>query len=376
MVAVLKQLSAALSVSAGLAALAMLGARAWPVGAQTIPSIPRAHDGTSLVSEPLEIQATFSSVWGDRAAAQWIEEHNASLTMGRAAHVPRIAYLTATTPPAAADIFLRELRDLGYVLGKDIVIEWRVYGQNEAVAGTVNELSQSPLDLIVGAANPASRATAHIPILQGDFGDRTHGGIITDPDRPEGNITGFALAPADVWERRLTLIKTTLPTATRVGFLWNPNNIANPGLLREAQAAAPALGLEIISIEVGNSGELEAAFATAVQLQADALLPTPAVSGFDSARMAQLARQNRLPVLSPQSGYPQVGGLMAHAPNPQELPRRLAGYADQILKGTRVADLPVGVPTQFDLVLNLQAAESIGLTFPASIVSQATEMVR
>ena len=344
--------------------------------------MPRATDGESLAMQPPEVRTLFSAVWGAAADGRWIDERNAALARGRSGRVPRIGLYSrgAVGDTPNPELFVQALRELGYEPGRTVDLEYRFAdNQTDLYPRLLDDLVKLPVDVIVGVTGnqgslDAKQATSTIPIVLISGGDPVGAGLLTNAERPEGNLTGFNLAAPDTWAKRLQLVKELKPGATRVGFMWNPDNPANPGIYREVQEAAPALGLQVDSLEVRAAADLERAFAAAASTSVDAILPTPAVGGVGFiGPIVELARQHRIPVVGSGEAGVDAGMLIALAPNPAELPNRAAGYVDRLLKGARVADLPLGYPARFDVHINLQTARDIGLTIPEPVLARAPD---
>jgi putative tryptophan/tyrosine transport system substrate-binding protein len=298
--------------------------------------------------------------------------------------IPKIGFLSAPSRSAQSarnEAFSQGLRELGYVEGKNIVIEWRyAEGKLERLPDLAAELVGLKVDVIVAGGTPAARAakeaTTTIPIVMSG-GDPVRAGIVASLARPGGNVTGLSDATVDVSTKRLELLKEVVPKLSRVAILWNPLNPTNPLQLKDTLAAAPALGMTVYAVEVKEIGELERAFAGIKRERAGGLL-VPGDPMFTSNRkqIADLATKNRLPAMFTNREYVEAGGLMAYGENFTDRFRRLATYVDKILKGTKPADLPVEAPMKFELVINLKAAKQIGLTIPPNVLARADKIIR
>jgi putative ABC transport system substrate-binding protein len=207
--------------------------------------------------------------------------------------------------------------------------------------------------------------------------DPVEQGFVASLARPGGNITGLTNAGRELFGKRLELLKDTVPRLARVGVLWNPDTADREGDFQVVEAAARALGLELRSLEVRDPGSLEAAFERAAVERVDGLfvLNSP-VLGNSAARVGELARRYRLPMMSSQRNLVAAGGLMTYGANRSALYRRAAGYVDRILKGADPAEMPIERPTTFDLVINLRAAQVLGLAVPPVVLQQATELIQ
>jgi putative ABC transport system substrate-binding protein len=298
--------------------------------------------------------------------------------------IPKIGFLSAPSRSAQSarnEAFTQGLRELGYVEGKNIVIEWRyAEGRLERLPDLAAELVGLKVDVIVAGGTPAARAakeaTTTIPIVMSG-GDPVRAGIVASLARPGGNVTGLSDATVDVSTKRLELLKEVVPKLSRVAILWNPANPTNPLQLKDTLTAAPALGMTVYTVEVKEVGELERAFAVIKRERAGGLL-VPGDPMFTSNRkwMADLAAKHRLPTMFTAPEYAEAGGLMSYGENPADRWRRLATYVDKILKGTKPADLPVEAAMKFEFVINLKAAKQIGLTIPPNVLARADRVIK
>jgi putative ABC transport system substrate-binding protein len=297
--------------------------------------------------------------------------------------IPRIGYLMQQSAPAGSpsrllEAFLEGLRELGYVEGKNVAIEYRyTEGKNERLPELVAELARLKVDIIVVetdmAALQAKKATQTIPIVMTGSSDPVSEGLVSSLAHPGGNVTGLtSLSPATIG-KRLQLLAEVVPNLTNVGVLWD--GVSSPLSDREwaeMRAAAQQLKVQLYSLKASGPAEFPRAFAEAVRQQVQAIFPfdTWAIH-VAAAQIAELAIQNRLPMVSFYMSFPRQGGLMSYGWNPLESFRRAATYIDRILKGAKPADLPVGQPTKFVLWINLKTAKALGLTIPQSVLSQA-----
>ena len=315
------------------------------------------------------------------------------LTVPLAAHaqpatkVYRIGSVRGQTASASASesaAFTQRLRELGYTEGQNLVIEWRFAdGQAERIPALVAELIQLQVDCLVvsgtGAVQAAKQATSTIPIVMLNAGDDpVRLGFITSLARPGGNITGVIDISAQLAGKRLELLKEAFPHIARVGHL-SDKNAAPPAAthLQEVEAAARQLGMRIQPMEMHGPEELDQAFRAARAERAEALIVTS--YGFPNshrARIVQLVDTIRLPVMYTNVEFVKIGGLMSYTDDPLDRARRAAIFVDKILKGAKPADLPVERPTKFELVINLKAAEALGLTIPPTFLFQANEVIR
>jgi putative ABC transport system substrate-binding protein len=280
------------------------------------------------------------------------------------------------------EAFRQGLRDLGYTEGQNIAIELRsAEGQFEKLPELAAELVRLPVDVIVTATTPASlaakQATTTIPIVMAVVVDAVGSGLVASLSRPGGNITGLDLLSADIAGKRLEILKESVPRASRVAALRDPRNPASARQWAETQIAARTLGIQLQSLEVRATGELESAFRAATTERADALIALDDAFLFThQALIADLAAKHRVPVISGFREFVEAGGLMAYGTHLPALYRRAATYVDRILKGARTADLPVEQPTQFELLINLKAAKALGLTFPQTILIRADQVIQ
>jgi putative tryptophan/tyrosine transport system substrate-binding protein len=306
--------------------------------------------------------------------------------------VYRIGYLavglspTPSAPYQGLEAFRLALRDLGYVEGRNLLMEYR-WGERkrETLPDLAAELVSLQVDLIVVPDTPAALAAKHatqtIPIVVKIF-DPVGSGLVASLDRPGGNVTGLSVMGIELWPKRLELLREAVPAASHLAAvhlgLTMPVASVNAAFLRETEAAAKALGVQLTSVELGRDPkEWDHAFQAMVSHGIAALL-LPQDPGFfvNRAYLAELAARHRLPTMSQAREYVEAGGLMAYGPNIDAADRRVATYVDKILKGAKPADLPVEQPTKFELVINLKTARELGLTIPPTLLFQADEVIR
>jgi putative ABC transport system substrate-binding protein len=300
--------------------------------------------------------------------------------------VPRIGYLSATSPsvnPTRIEAFRQGLRELGYVEGKNIAIEWRyAEGKQDRVPALAADLVRLKVEVIVTggpAITPAVKeATTTIPIVMGYDNDPVGYGFVASLARPGGNITGLANFNPELSGKRLELLKEIIPKLSRVAVLGTSTQPGNAQALREVELAAGAFGVKLQYLDVLEPKDIETAFRAASKGRADAVLMivTGAVLNSHRRQVADLAVKNRLPAVYGQPQYVEDGGLMCYAPSYTDLFRRAATYVDKILKGAKPAELPVEQPTKFELVINLKAAKQIGLTIPQSVLYRADKVIK
>ena len=304
------------------------------------------------------------------------------------AKVPRIGYLSTngdpSRPPPFVEAFRQGLRDLGYIEGKNIQVEYRyAEGKLERVPDLVIELVQLNVDaLVLGtstAIRAATKATKTIPIVMVTNSDPVAAGIVNSMARPAGNVTGLSTLGQDLNGKRLELFKEMVPGISRVGVLWHADGGATAARsLKEYQAAARALKVQVQSLELrGASPDLYGAFKAATKERVSALITDRApVFNRYAKRIADLAIENRLPSMYSGNEYVEAGGLVSYATNNADQYRRAAWYVDKILKGANPAELPVEQPMKFELVINLKTAKQIGLTIPPNVLARADRVIK
>jgi putative tryptophan/tyrosine transport system substrate-binding protein len=310
----------------------------------------------------------------------------ASASAQQPTKIPRIAYLTAASLSAISertDAFRQGLRDLGYVEGKNIVIEWRsTDGKLDRLPALVAELVRLKVDVIVtgGSAvtRPAKQATSTIPIVMAQDTDPVGNGFVASLARPGGNITGLATLAPEISGKRLEILKEIVPRFSRVAVFGTSTEPANAQRLREVELAAGAFGVKLQYLDVLGPKDIESAFRAAGKGQADAVLMMVSGPFANSQRpqIAELAVKSRLPVIVSGREYVEAGGLMAYGVSLPDLDRRAATYVDKILKGRKPADIPVEQPTKFEFIINLKAAKQIGLTIPPNVLARADRVIK
>ncbi|MGZ8450722.1 MAG: ABC transporter substrate-binding protein [Candidatus Binatia bacterium] len=303
----------------------------------------------------------------------------------QAGKIPRIGYLNATsasTSPARVEAFRQGLRELGYLEGKNVVIEFRhAEGKLDRLPSLAAELVRLKVDIIVSGGpattRPAKEATSTIPIVMAQDNDAVATGIVASLARPGGNITGLSTLAPEISGKQLELLKEIVPKLSRVAVLGTSTIPSQVQTLREVDLAAGALKVKIQYLDVLDPNAIETAFQNATKRRADALLVLQsAVMNPQREKVADLAAKNRLPAIYFQSQYMEVGGLMYYGPNTADLFRRAATYVDKILKGRTPADLPVEQPIKFEFIVNLKAAKQIGLTIPPNVLVRADKVIR
>jgi putative ABC transport system substrate-binding protein len=306
----------------------------------------------------------------------------------QAKKLPRIGYLVTAGDPGNPDspdkAFRQGLRDLGYVEGENILIEYRyLEGKRDRIPSLVAELVQLKVDVLVASTPPAIRAakqaTKTIPIVMVTTNDPVATGIVDSLARPGGNITGLTRLTRDLSGKRLELLREVVPKMSRVAVLTVADTTSAGLALKEYEAAARALKIPIQALQVirGPNPDLEGAFREAAKGRVSALIVTRnAVRTPYTKKIVDLAVKNRLPSMHEVSDRVEAGGLMSYGANDGEIYRRAAVYVDKILKGAKPADLPVEQPTKFELVFNLKTAKQIGLTIPPNVLARADKVIK
>jgi putative ABC transport system substrate-binding protein len=305
----------------------------------------------------------------------------------QAAKVPRIGYMATNLVVSAhlREAFLQGLRDLGYVEGRNVVIESRsAEGKLERLPALAAELVALKVDVIVAPSTPgalaAKRATGTIPIVFPAASDPVASGLVTSLARPGGNVTGLSNLNTDLVGKCLELLKQAVPGVSRVAVLWHPGasgERADKDILKAAEVAARALGVRLQFVEARSPADFERAFSDMARARAVALTVLPSVMFINERRrLVDLAAENRLPAVYNAREFVDAGGLMAYGPNFADMFRRAATYVDKILKGAKPGDLPVEQPTKFELVINLKTAKALRLTIPQSVLGRADAIIQ
>jgi ABC-type uncharacterized transport system substrate-binding protein len=300
--------------------------------------------------------------------------------------VPRIGYLVvpplASASQARIEAFRQGLRELGYVEGKNIVIEWRsAEGKFDRLPSLAAELVRLKVDVIVTRGTPEAlalkNATSTIPIVFYSVTDPVGAGLVDSLARPGRNITGFSGIEAVLAGKRLELLKETIPKVSRVAVLWNPQDLSSAQQWKESRLPAQELGLQLHSMEVSSADRYESAFKEAANARSAALaVIAGALEDSNRKRIADLATKNRLPAIYPRPVFVESGGLMSYGADQAEPLKRVAVFVDKILRGTKPADLPVEQPTKFEFVINLKTAKQNGLTIPPEVLARASKIIR
>ena len=301
--------------------------------------------------------------------------------MERVSRVGVLGIGMPTERSARFQLFQQELRDLGYVEGRNIAFEFRwVEGSAEQLVAAAGGLVDLKVDLIVATSSPAAMAaqkvTRAVPVVFVTAADPVGSGLVASIGRPGGNVTGVSLLTPEIVGRQMQLLKEALPRTSRVVVLSNPSNQYDASLVREVESAARSMGIRIRVLGVPASEALEGTFAAAAKERADALFVLFDPLMFTHrARIADFASRRRLPLMAPHREYAEAGGLMAYGADLRDNYRRAAGYVDRILKGAKPTDLPVEQPTKFELVINLKTAKALGLTIPPSVLLRADQVI-
>ena len=300
------------------------------------------------------------------------------------ADVPWIGYLNGqslSSISARIEAFRQGLRELGYVEGKNIFIEWgSAEGKLDRQRELAAELVRLKVAVIVtggpGSTRAVNAATATIPIVMAQDTDPVANGFVASLARPGGNITGLSTLAPELSGKRLELLKEILPKLSRVAVLGTLTQPGNGQALREVEVAARAFGVKLQYLDILDPKDIETAFRAATKARAEAVLalPSPVLNSYRT-QVAELAIKSRLPAIWSRE-YVEAGGLMSYGVNVLDLDRRAATYVDKILKGRTPAELPVEQPMKFEFIINLKAAKQIGLTIPPNVLVRANKVIR
>lgn len=298
-----------------------------------------------------------------------------------AGKVWRIGILLFSTPATDPNlpVFREALRRLGWIEGGNLALQYRyAEGRIERLSQYAVDLVQLKPDLIYAlggdVAPYAKSATSTIPIVVVVSNDPVQAGLVSSLARPGGNVTGLTFLLSDLAAKRLEMLRQMAPKTARVGILWNPDH-TDPDF-RETQAAAPALGVDIVSLEVRRPDDFEAAFRIALRDRVDALIVVSSrLMALERRRILEFSTTHRLPLATGWGAWAEGGALLTYGPNIDDIVRRSAVHVDRILRGARPADLPVEQPTRFELVLNLRTAKALGLSIPQSLLLRADRVM-
>lgn len=277
--------------------------------------------------------------------------------------------------------FTKGMRDLGYVEGKNLVIEWRsAEGSSERLPGLAEELVNLKMDVIVAVATPATsaaqRSTTKIPIVMVSIGDPVSTGFVKSLARPEGNITGVSNMSRDIRTKQIEMLLGMVPKLPSLTVLINPSNRGNTGSMETIQAAGEKLHVKILRADAQTPQEIENAFFLMRQQNAGALLVSPdPLFQQQRSQIVELAAKHRLPCIATAGDYVEAGGLMSYGPNYADHYQRAATYVDKILKGAKPGDLPVEQPMKLELVINRKTARALGLKIPQSLLIMADKII-
>ena len=297
--------------------------------------------------------------------------------------VVRVGWMSVGTPTAPAlnyDVFRKAMHDLGYVEGKNVVFEPRyTSGKNEVLPELIADLERVGVDVIVAgpfaALRVAKQVTSRIPIVMTPSADPVVAGIVQSLARPGGNVTGITEMAPELTPKRLEMLKEIVPTLSRVAILWQPGTLSEEAfkrMLKDTQATAGSLGVQIQVVEAKEVSDFDGAFAAMVQERAEALIVMiNPMYNLQRRHIIERADKHRLPAIYEWKEFVQSGGLLSYGADVQDIYRRSAGFVDKILKGAKPSDLPVEGPTRFDIAVNLKTAKALGLTIPQSILSRS-----
>ena len=301
----------------------------------------------------------------------------------QAGKVYRIGFLwdSPAVWPHALQAFRRGLRNLGWIEGKNIVLEFRwAEGQFDRLPRMVDDLIRLKVDLIVAPTSiytdAAKRATSTIPIVFVSHADPVNTGHVASLARPGSNATGTTIIMSETMVKSLELLKATIPTLARVAVIWDPATPSHRPALNAVETGGPVLGLRLHAVAVRSAAEFDSAFSAIVQERAGAtlVLSTPLFMG-GAKRLAELAIMHKLPTMFGPREHVDAGGLLSYSPDRADLYRRAAGYVDKILRGAKPAEMPVEQATKFELVINLKTAKALGVTIPRSLLLRADQVI-
>jgi putative tryptophan/tyrosine transport system substrate-binding protein len=304
--------------------------------------------------------------------------------MAQPRQVPRIGFLGNSTEALEANLigpFREGLRELGYQEGRNIIVEYRwAEGNYERFPSLIADLLASKADVLVTAGTPATlaikKATTTVPLVMIAVGDPIGTGIVPSLANPGGNITGFTSISPELEAKRIELLKEVVPGLSRIAILWNPANLYQVYSEKEIQAVALVVGLKTLSFGVRTRQEIEDAFAAMNKEKPDALMVlADRLFLHNREPIMKFALENRLPGVHAYRELVEAGGLMSFGPSYADMHRRAAGYVDRILKGTKPANLPIQIPTKFELLLNLKTAKAMNLTIPPTVLARAEEII-
>ena len=302
---------------------------------------------------------------------------------GKVARVGFLAVRSRATPPATEPYtgFVQGMRELGYIEGKNLVIEWRYAdGKYERLPSLAAELVKLKVEVVVttgAAANRAAlQATTSIPIVGATMSDPVESGFAVSLTRPGGNMTGLALTTTDMTPKHLELIRLVLPKLTRLALMVNLANSGNGAIAKSVQSIAQKLGIKVQTLDARNADGIERAFAIMKRERAEAVIV--AIDGFfigQRQQIAALALKNRLPSIFSVQEHTEAGGLMSYGQNLSDFYRRAAGYVDKILRGAKPGDLPIEQPAIYSLAINRKTAKALGLTISQELMLRSDKVI-
>src|SRR5919109_461968 len=296
--------------------------------------------------------------------------------------VPRLGVLYLGAPNANLDVFIQGLRELGYIEGKNILIEYRfAEGKEDRLPELATELARLKVDAIFTTGTPATfalkQATKTIPIVFFGTSDPVGTGAVASLAHPGGNITGITAQASDLWPKRLELLKEVFPKLSRVAMVWNKGNAGMNLEAKATQEVAGPLGVALQDRGGKDANELDTVFALMIKDRPDGFLALmdPVLNSYQK-RMLDFLAQNRLPAIFENKAWVEAGGLISYGANYADAHRRAAGLMDKILKGAKPADIPVEQPTKFELAVNLKTAKQIGVTIPPNVLARADKVIK
>ncbi len=309
-----------------------------------------------------------------------------SLLAQQKERVWKVGFLSSRARPENRELdyhigFPNGMKELGYVEGKNLVIEWRYAdGKYERFPELLSELLKIPVDVLVTDGTPTTQAamklTRTVPIVFGSAGDPVGNGLVQSLARPGGNVTGLSLLALDFAGKMLEMLRTFIPGLARVAVVYNPGNPYSKSALESVRKNAAVAGVQVVPLQVAKDGDLEAAFAAMKKERAGAFFYISDSFIYERrVEMARLAAAYRIPGMSPGSSLPLLGGLLGYGPSHKENYRRAAGYVDRILKGASPAEMPVEQPTKLELVINKKTAKELGLTIPPELLLLADRVI-
>jgi putative tryptophan/tyrosine transport system substrate-binding protein len=298
--------------------------------------------------------------------------------------IPRIGILRAGAPPTdgSPDVFVQQLRNLGYVEGKNVIIELRyAEGNRDRQHEHATEMIQLKVDAIFTGSSPTifalKQATKTIPIVIVSATDPIRSGIVASLAHPGGNITGMSLLASDLWPKRLELLKEMFPKVSKVAIFWNKSNAGMAIEAKATQEAAGQLGVALQDRGLKDPSEVEGVFEAMIKERPDGFLALMDISlAAHQKRILDFLLKHRVPAIFENKEWVEAGGLISYGANSDDVIRRAAIQMDKILKGAKPADIPVEQPTKFEMVINLNTAKQIGVTIPPNVLARADKVIR